>query len=261
LSHSSDNAQSDRKLDDEWLDWDGSIEQSASSRKTVFFSVTAVAVTFLIGAIFLALWLIQPRIVSISAPLFTVLKWAAFIFSGVVIAWFLLFTASTLAGGSILGQLLIIPRAVNWLLNLAIRVGHVLGVNTDKLVNSFLRVHNLLLPGQKIISPEDLMVLTPRCLNRESNQFLRELRDRYQFKMVVAGGGQEARTKIQEMRPKAIVAIACERDLLSGFVEVNPSIRVVGIPNTRPEGPCKNTAVNREELESVIRKFIALKAN
>jgi hypothetical protein len=59
------------------------------------------------------------------------------------------------------------------------------------------------------------------------------------------------------MRPKAIIAIACERDLLSGFVEVNPRIRVVGVPNERPEGPCKNTVIDKSELERLVRKFIS----
>ncbi len=261
MNDQSDSPANDRKLGDEWLDWDGSIELTARSRKTVFFAVAAVAVVFLLSVVFLALWLIEPRIRSISEPLFTILEWTAFSVSGVVLVWFVLFTISTLAGVSILGQLLIIPRAVNWLLNLAIRVGNVLGVDTDRLVNSFLRIHNLLLPGGKVLTPDDLMVLTPRCLNRESNQFMRELRDKYHFKMVTAGGGQEARARIREFQPKAIVAIACERDLLSGFVEVNPRIRVVGVPNTRPEGPCKNTVVNKEELEEVIRKFISPSVN
>lgn len=83
------------------------------------------------------------------------------------------------------------------------------------------------------------MFWPPRCLNKENNIRLRQLRDHYHFQMATADGGTEARLKIKEVRPKVIIAIACERDLISGFKEVNPYIPVIGFPNFRPEGPCK----------------------
>ena len=76
--------------------------------------------------------------------------------------------------------------------------------------------------------------------------------------MATAGGGEEARKKIKLSNPKAIIAIACERDLISGFIEVNPHIPVIGLPITRPEGPCKNTEINKEEFESLIKKFLSI---
>lgn len=253
----STNRKQDRKLGDEWADWDGRIEHNPPSRKGIFVGVAALVIAVLIGAVYAALWLIEPRIVSLSPTLFDVIEWGAWIFSGIIVLWLVFFVISTIAGMSVIGDLLLVPRAVNWLLNLALRIAKLIGISNDRLVNSFMRIHSLLLPGRALVSAEDLLVLSPRCLNRESNRFLRELRDKYKFKMAVAGGGQEARQSIAELKPKAIIAIACERDLLSGFVEVNPRIRVVGVPNERPEGPCKNTVINESELERLVRKFIA----
>ena len=74
--------------------------------------------------------------------------------------------------------------------------------------------------------------------------------------MSTVGGGNAARKKIKELRPRLIIAVACERDLLSGFREVNKQIPVIGFPNKRPEGPCKNTCVDLSEIEATIQKCI-----
>jgi hypothetical protein len=245
----------DRKLGDEWLDWDGSISTTDPVRKGIFVGVAAIAVAFVIGCARLFVWLVEPRLHGIDPMVFTIVNWAAYFFCGILILWLLFFSISSLTGTSMFGGLLVFPRAVNWLLNIALKVSGVLGISKDKLVNSFLRVHNILLPGQKVVSPSDLLVLLPRCLARENFAYMRSLRDKYKFDMVTAGGGQEARKKIMTSKPKAIIAIACERDLLSGFVEVNPRIPVLGLPIMRPEGPCKNTIINQEDLETLLRKL------
>lgn len=245
----------DRKLGDEWLDWDGSIGKTDPVRKGIFVGVAAIAVAFVIGCTRVFVWLVEPRLHGIDPMVFSVVNWVAYFFCVILILWLLFFTISSFAGTSIFGGLLIFPRAVNWLLNIALKVGGVLGISKDRLVNSFLRVHNILLPGQRVVSPGELLVLLPRCLTRENFAYMRSLRDKYKFDMATAGGGQEARKKIMTSNPKAIIAIACERDLLSGFVEVNPRIPVLGLPIMRPEGPCKNTIINQEELESLLRKL------
>jgi len=246
----------DRKLGDEWLDWDGSVDAHGSSKRGMFVGVAALAVVFIIAAVYAVFWLIEPRLLQISPIAYDIALWLAVAFCGIILLWLLLFTISSLAGVSIFGGVLIFPRLVNWLLSLAIKVGGVVGISRDRLVNSFMKVHNILLPGHRFLSPKDLMVLLPRCLQRDDFGYMRQLRDKYEFEMVTAGGGQEARKKIETSRPRAIIAVACERDLLSGFLEVNPRIPVIGLPITRPEGPCKNTMVNRSELESLLRKFI-----
>jgi hypothetical protein len=174
----------------------------------------------------------------------------------VIILWFAFLFLSALTRIPMLGRLLIIPLPVNWLLNMVLRLRKIIGVSADRLVNSFLRTHNLLFPDRRLVSPEELLVLLPRCLRREDHAFMREMRDNYGFKMATAGGGQQARKQIKSLMPRVIIAVACERDLLSGFLEVNPHIPVLGLPIKRPEGPCKNTEIDKNECESLIRRFL-----
>ncbi|MFN3698586.1 MAG: DUF116 domain-containing protein, partial [Dictyoglomus sp.] len=60
-----------------------------------------------------------------------------------------------------------------------------------------------------------------------------------------------ARKVVKDIRPDAIVAVACERDLSSGVVDTYP-IPVIGILNERPHGPCFNTTVNLKKVEDAV---------
>jgi hypothetical protein len=60
---------------------------------------------------------------------------------------------------------------------------------------------------------------------------------------------------VMQARPKAIVAVACERDLTSGIQDVFP-VPVLGVFNERPFGPCFNTRVDMEKVEAAILSFM-----
>ena len=75
------------------------------------------------------------------------------------------------------------------------------------------------------------------------------------FHFFVATGGTLARQIIYKMRPKAVLAIACERDLMSGIQDVYP-LPAVGVLNIRPNGPCYNTHVDIEEVKAQLEKII-----
>lgn len=64
-----------------------------------------------------------------------------------------------------------------------------------------------------------------------------------------------ARQMVKQARPKAIVAVACERDLTSGIQDVFP-LPVLGVLNERPFGPCFNTRVDIDKLEEAILVFL-----
>lgn len=72
--------------------------------------------------------------------------------------------------------------------------------------------------------------------------------------LFVATGGTLARRTVQDLKPEAIVAIACQRDLSSGIVDTYP-IPIIGIPNERPYGPCINTRVDIEQVKEAILFF------
>ena len=60
---------------------------------------------------------------------------------------------------------------------------------------------------------------------------------------------------VKELRPRAIIAVACERDLTSGIQDVFP-LPVIGVLNERPYGPCFNTRVDIRKVEAAILDFL-----
>ncbi|MEW6117276.1 MAG: DUF116 domain-containing protein [Nitrospirota bacterium] len=74
------------------------------------------------------------------------------------------------------------------------------------------------------------------------------------LKLFVATGGNLARRIVSDIKPEAIVAVACERDLSSGIVDTYP-LPVLGIPNERPFGPCLNTRVDLDKVKEAIQFF------
>jgi hypothetical protein len=92
-----------------------------------------------------------------------------------------------------------------------------------------------------------------RCGKCEIKDLI-EIADKDKLNLFVATGGTLARRIVKEVRPEAIVAVACERDLSSGLVDTYP-MPVLGIPNERPFGPCFNTRVDLEKVKEAITFF------
>lgn len=150
-----------------------------------------------------------------------------------------------------------------------------LKVDKNIIRNVYARLNNKIILNQEFsIEPEDILVLTPHCLQKSTCIYkvtydsenckkcgkcnihnLLDLKEKYGVNFEVATGGTLARKKIISLRPKAIIAIACERDLISGIQDVS-GIPVLGIINLRPEGPCINTKVDYELVEKGIKHFI-----
>lgn len=124
------------------------------------------------------------------------------------------------------------------------------------------------------IKSEDIMILTPHCIQKNfckhkiTNNIencagcgkcnvddLVKLKQKYNIKVFIATGGTLARKIILENKPKAIIAVACERDLTSGIQDVS-KIPVVGVFNKRPNGPCIDTQMDISEVEKAIRFFL-----
>ena len=248
----------DRKLGDEWVDWDGRPgDVSADTDGRVFVGLAMATMAFILGLTALFGWLVHPRISQIGHIFWTIVSISYFAGAALLILWLVLFIWVALAKRPFLSTLILVPKLVNLLLGFTLRVGRMLGVPRDRLFNSFLKLHNLILDRDpRKVQPEKMLVLLPRCLTKEMNAALRRMRDRYGFMMTAAGGGGEARRKIWELRPGLVIAVACERDLLTGFIEVNPHIPVIGFPNIRPCGPCKNTEVDLTQIENTIKHHL-----
>ena len=74
----------------------------------------------------------------------------------------------------------------------------------------------------------------------------------YEVRNRIVGGGTLALMAVRELRPRAVVGVACERELVAAIRELG-GVPVMAIPNARPEGPCKNTRVDVPLVEEALR--------
>lgn len=165
----------------------------------------------------------------------------------------------------------VLLRMLDLLLPLAVRLGQLLGRDKRTVECSFIELNNRLVRlTAPVVTADRLLILAPHCLQNSecthkitvdvrncrrcggcSVQALRELSDRYGCRLAVATGGTLARQFVTRVRPQAIVAIACERDLASGITDSAP-LPVLGVLNDRPHGPCLNTQVEIDRVTEAI---------
>lgn len=164
---------------------------------------------------------------------------------------------------------------IKFLFPMAVRIGKVFGISRRQLEGSFVAVSNLIFMKSRIrVKASKLLVLVPHCLQlatcphkitRDPNNCKRcggcnigdlvKLSKELGFIFFVATGGTLARQVVINNRPQAVLAIACERDLMSGIQDVYP-LPAVGVLNIRPNGPCYNTRVDMDEVRRVLSQII-----
>jgi hypothetical protein len=204
-----------------------------------------------------AFYLIAPRLDSWFSGLDTVIMWAlAGIFVLMYLYAFLLLL--TIATGH---NFLIIKTKeglhVEWIYPLVNRVASFFRISKDRVGHSLTKVNNALIYAtKKKFTAKNLLVLLPRCLSKENREQVMAVGTKYGVKMFTATGGSSARQMVKKEKPDAIIGVACERDLVSGMADSPAKIPVIGIPNKRPEGPCKNTVIDVAELERAVVFFL-----
>ena len=244
-------------------------------KKRVFLGMLSLT-TLLMAVVLFVIWYIGvPGLAEIQPWLPTLLGAA---FSAVVLLAFFGIVNMVLAVSG-LPYLGILQKQtyelINALFPFAVYLGRLFGIRRRKLEASFIAVSNLLFRRRKIRVPASrLLVVTPHCLQLAScpHKITRDphnchrcggcdigalvtLADEMGFHFFVATGGTLARQIVRDTRPKAVLAIACERDLMSGIQDVYP-LPTIGVLNIRPNGPCYNTHVDmdlvRKQLEEII---------
>lgn len=167
-------------------------------------------------------------------------------------------------------------RMVNFAYPLALGLAKILSLDKDLIRRSFVEVHNeatkFSVSGCNIVKT---LILAPHCLQKSDCPHkitldvnnckrcgacpidgLLDVADRFGSKLAVVTGGTLARDVVGGTRPDAVVAIACERDLVSGILDVEP-LTVIGVFNERPCGPCVNTEVDLGIVEAALRNLLA----
>lgn len=242
------------------------------AKQNLFISLSFLGVVFL-GLLFLGFWyLTQPRLhdIYVHLPMMVGVALLAFYLS--VVGFFVLIVLSARLHRDLVAAKKI---TVKILYPLASALGRLLGVEPDAVRASFIDMNNSLVQASaRLVSGDRLLLLLPHCLqnfdcpHRVTSEVrncrrcggceiagLIEVCEECGIRMSIATGGTLARRVIVETRPKAIVAVACERDLTGGIQDSYP-IPVIGVLNERPFGPCRNTRVDLAKVRRAIDFFL-----
>ncbi len=165
-------------------------------------------------------------------------------------------------------------KIVGILFPIIISIASTVGIPKNYIRNIYVKLNNKYIYSNKYnLRCEDILVLIPHCVQKNSCKLkvttnidncktcglcnigdLVGLKETFNVNIFVATGGTLARKIILDNRPKAIIAVACERDLTSGVQDVK-KIPVLGVFNKRPNGPCVDTSIDILEIENAIKFF------
>lgn len=239
--------------------------------------ITLIGLTFIIFMVLVGLvWLIAGRWLDVYyhavAFLITAFILLALLFFAIGLVGLLV----TLYWGRFFPLLSnLIRLIINFLFPIILQTGRFLGIDQERVMSSFIDVNNQLVLMKNIqVMPEEVLLLAPHCLQDNECPYkitkdinnckrcgrcrlhdLLTIKSAYGINVAVATGGTLARKFIREFRPKAVVAIACERDLSSGILDSYP-LPVLGVLNRLPNGPCSETTVETELVEKSLNLLI-----
>lgn len=124
------------------------------------------------------------------------------------------------------------------------------------------------------VESDHLLLLVPSCLQRTGcGQSIGEtiddcnacgqcnvtdllaLRDEFGIRCSMAAGGREALAFVADRNIRAVVAVACEKELIQGILAVFPK-PVLGVVNIQTDGPCRNTRMDIGLVREAVRTLL-----
>lgn len=250
----------DRRLGHEWDEWNGRPLPNAgdfSAPARVFFTTAALTIAAASAAAALLLYLIGPRLGALWRPLPTIL-WLT-LAALAVLQWLYLgvLGVSFYSGRNLLPERLLERGPYLQLMNYTSLLARTFG-RRDWVEHAAIDVYNTLAERRgRRIGKGELLVLIPRCLSKQALDGVLEIAGRYEVPVFVATRGQLARRVIRERRPRAVVAVACERDMMTGLRDVAGKLPVLGLTMQLPNGPCRDAAIDLEQMEKWVQGLVA----
>lgn len=249
----------DRRLGHEWDEWDGTPlpnHGDYDSSPALFFGWSAAALLVGLGLVAVGLYVLAPRLSDLHGSLPRLL-WTALAIAGAVLwLWWGVLFLSHATGRALLPERLAERGPFLRLMRLTSRVAARFG-RRDRVENAAVKVYNgLALLRRRKVGKGELLLLIPRCLSKETLDGVLGIAGKYGVPVFVATRGQLARRVIRERRPRAVVAVACERDMVSGLHDVAGKIPVLGLTMTLPSGPCKDARLDLGQLENWVRAYV-----
>ena len=250
------NEKQDRQLGQLWLHWRGKLRPSEINSKTnknIFLVLSFILLIFLGLMLYWIDYLIRPRLYEIH-PMFP--KYIALFFIFIWMAVFFSYTFLVLSicmGRNSIAKHLPDSLPIKFLVPSIFKLGRLVGKSGDQIANSFIHVHNCWIHLRvKRTKAAKILILLPRCLHFRLRNQISSISQIRHITVFTVSGGEMARRIVEEKNPETIIGVACERDLLSGIKDLYRHVQIIGIPNLRPEGPCKNTHIDIHELEKAI---------
>ena len=249
----------DRRLGHEWDEWNGRPLPGGgdfSAAPRVFFRFAALTIAAATGALALLLYLIGPRLGTLS-PLVPRILWSLVAVLAVLQWLYLGVVAASFYGGrNLLPERLMERGPYLQLMNYTSLIARAFG-KRDWVEHAAIDVYNTLAErrGRKLGKGE-LLVLIPRCLSKQALDGVLEIAGRYEVPVFVATRGQLARRVIRERRPRAVVAVACERDMMTGLRDVAGKLPVLGLTMQLPNGPCRDAVIDLGQMEQWVRGLV-----
>jgi hypothetical protein len=249
----------DRRLGHEWDEWDGKPLANLGnfdSPPRLFFVWSALTTGATSGVLALALFLLAPRLALASSPLPGLLWLLLAGAMGVAWLWWTLLVLSHLLNRPLLPERLAERGPLLWLMRWTSLMADRFGWR-DRVENAAVKVYDAfaVARGRKV-GPGELLLLIPRCLSKAALDGVLAIAGRYEVPVFVATRGQLARRVIRERRPRAVVAVACERDMVSGLHDVAGRVPVLGLTMTLPAGPCKDAGLDLSKLEEWVKAYV-----
>ena len=251
--------ETDRRLGHEWDEWDGRPlpkNGDFSAPPGLFFRFGALTIT--LGLVLSAglIYVLSPRLGALWSRLPGLLWFGLGVVGAASWLWFGILLLS------FYGSVLVLPEG--WLergpylrlMNLTSYVSRAFG-KRDWVEHAAIDVYNALAERRgRTVGKGELLVLIPRCLSKQALDGVLGIAGRYDVPVFVATRGQLARRVIRERRPRAVVAVACERDMMTGLRDVAGRLPVLGLTMRLPNGPCRDAVLDLDVMERWVKGWI-----
>jgi hypothetical protein len=221
-------------------------------------------------------YLTAPRLAELT-PAFP----RVFLAGGAVVFLYIILEYLGLVATVYTGKRLLLPvvrssRMIVKLASLAPRFARLFGSTPDRMAHSAVQVSNAVTRATRRWAKRrgPVLVLLPRCLQRPEcpeavvddiencrrcgecpMTALLALRDEFDgVVMAVLTGGSVVPAVVRRVDPRAVIGVACERELIAGIYVVADR-PVFGVANQRPRGPCRATEFKWADLRAAVELF------
>lgn len=249
--------------------------QQAAKKRTFLGLLLAVLLLFTFLAAYLLLFARDP-LAPFSRNIMLVITGAILVFAVLFLIVLFLAILSIIQNRNFPGLGWLTGKTLYFLYPLVVHSGRILHIAQENIQYSFIAVNNRLVVNRpRQSTAKDILLLLPHCLQHDHCDYkitrdphncrrcgkcqvpeILDLAGEKGLSLEIVSGGTLARQAVQKHRPRAIIAVACERDLSSGILDSFP-LPVYGVVNERPQGPCFNTRVNmtvlQETLDSILK--------